>query len=63
MHSGICPEEWMVNNKDIVIELHKEFLEAGTDILYAPTFTANRIKLKEYGKEDRIAYYNNELVN
>lgn len=63
MHSGICPEEWMVNNKDIVIELHKEFLEAGTDILYAPTFTANRIKLKEYGKEDSIAYYNNELVD
>ena len=29
-------------------------MAAGTDILYAPTFTANRIKLEEYGLARQI---------
>lgn len=62
MAPGICPEKWMVENDDIVINLQREFLEAGTDILFAPTFTANRVKLREYGLEDKISYYNRELV-
>ncbi len=63
MESGICPELWMVENADIVCQLQQNFLEAGTDILFAPTFTSNRIKLREYGQEDKVAYYNQELVN
>ncbi len=62
MLSGICPEQWMTDNADIVIDLQRQFLEAGTDILFAPTFTANRIKLKEYGMEDKISYYNKQLI-
>ena len=63
MESGICPELWMVENADIVCQLQQNFLEAGTDILFAPTFTSNRIKLREYVQEDKVAYYNQELVN
>lgn len=62
MSSGICPEQWMVDKAEIVTGLQLEFLESGTDILFAPTFTSNRIKLSEYGQEDNIAYYNEELV-
>ncbi len=62
MTIGACPEQWMTNNEDIVINLKKEYLEAGTDILYTPTFTANRIKLSEYGLEDNISDYNRQLV-
>lgn len=62
MTSGLCPEQWMTDNADIVINLQREFLEAGTDILFAPTFTANRIKLKEYGLEGNISYYNSQLI-
>ncbi|MDE7249197.1 MAG: homocysteine S-methyltransferase family protein, partial [Lachnospiraceae bacterium] len=39
-----------------------EYVEAGSNILYAPTFTANRIKLREYGLEDRIKEINEKLV-
>ena len=49
MPAGVCPELWMVEPEDAVRELQMDFLEAGTDILYAPTFSANRIKLEEYG--------------
>lgn len=59
---GICPEQWMIENKQAVIDLQLKYLEAGTDIIFAPTFTSNRIKLKEYGKEEYIDLYNRELV-
>ena len=62
MPTGVCPEECMLQNPQIVIGLQKEFLEAGSDILFAPTFTANRIKLAEYGLEDKIEEINHGLV-
>jgi 5-methyltetrahydrofolate--homocysteine methyltransferase len=37
-------------------------VEAGSNIVYAPTFTGNRIKLAEYGLEDRLTEINSELV-
>ncbi|SHO51481.1 homocysteine S-methyltransferase family protein [Anaerocolumna xylanovorans] len=62
MPVGVCPEEWILKNPDALIKLQKEYIQAGTDILYAPTFTGNRIKLTEYGLEDRISEINQELV-
>ncbi len=62
MPTGVSPEKWMLENREVIIGLQREFLEAGTDILFAPTFTANRIKLKEYGLEDELERINRELV-
>ncbi len=62
MPAGVSPEIWMLENPQIVTGLQREFLEAGSDIIFAPTFTANRIKLKEYGLADRIGGINRELV-
>lgn len=62
MPAGVCPEKWIMENPDILIGLQKEYVEAGSNILYAPTFTANRIKLREYGLEERIKEINEKLV-
>ena len=62
MPSGVCPEKWILENKEIFIGLQKEYIEAGTNILYAPTFTSNRIKLQEFGLEDQIREINYKLV-
>ncbi|BCN32045.1 homocysteine S-methyltransferase family protein [Anaeromicropila herbilytica] len=62
MQVGVCPEQWILEHKDVLIGLQKEYVEAGTDILYAPTFTANRVKLEEYGLADQIESMNRELV-
>ncbi|MBO5178717.1 MAG: homocysteine S-methyltransferase family protein [Lachnospiraceae bacterium] len=62
MPTGVCPEQWILENKEKAKKLQIAFLEAGTDILYAPTFSANRIKLKEYGLQDKLAEMNRELV-
>ena len=62
MPAGVCPEKWILEHKEIFVGLQKEYVEAGSDIIYAPTFTANRIKLAEYGLEDKIESINRELV-
>ncbi|MDF2844951.1 MAG: hypothetical protein K0R00_3377 [Herbinix sp.] len=62
MPVGVCPEQWILENPEVLIGLQREFLEAGSDIILAPTFTANRLKLAEYGLEERIEEINKKLV-
>ena len=62
MPSGVCPEEWILENPDVLCGLQKEYLEAGSDILYAPTFSGNRFKLTEYGLADQVEEMNLALV-
>lgn len=62
MPMGVCPEAWILENKEIMIDLQRRYVEAGTQILYAPTFTANRIKLEEYDLSDRLEQMNRNLV-
>lgn len=63
MPGGVCPEAWILEHKEVLVSLQKAYVEAGTEILYAPTFTANRIKLKEYGLENRLREINEGLVS
>lgn len=62
MPVGVCPEEWIIENEDVLCNLQKEYIEAGSDVVYAPTFSANRIKLEEYGLSDNIKEINEKLV-
>lgn len=62
MPGGVCPEKWILEHPDIFMGLHREYVEAGSNMIYAPTFTANRIKLKEYHLEGEIERINHELV-
>ena len=51
MPVGVCPEQWILENPEVMIGIQMEYIEAGTDIIYSPTFTSNRVKLSEYGLE------------
>lgn len=62
MPMGCCPETWILEHAGVLCELQRAYVEAGTDILYAPTFTANRIKLEEYGLQDQVEEINMALV-
>lgn len=62
MPSGVCPEQWILEHRDVMLDLQKKYVEKGTDILYAPTFTANRVKLAEYGLGDKLFSMTRELV-
>lgn len=62
MQAGECPELWILNHPDVFVELQKQYILAGSDVLYAPTFTCNRIKLAEYGLEDKLHEMTQQLV-
>ena len=60
--AGVCPEAWILEHKDVMRKLQASYAEAGSNIVYAPTFTGNRIKLSDYGLDDKIQEINTELV-
>ena len=45
-----------------MLQLQKDYVQAGTNILYAPTFTANRVKLAEYHLEKNMTSMIRDLV-
>ncbi len=62
MPAGCCPEKWILDNPKHLIKLQRDYIKAGSNIILAPTFTANRIKLAEYGLEKDIVSINQKLV-
>lgn len=62
MPSGVCPEQWILEHQGVMLQLQKDYVQAGTNILYAPTFTANRVKLAEYHLEKNMTSMIRDLV-
>lgn len=62
MPSGVCPEQWILEHRDVCLKLQMDYAAAGTDILYCPTFSGNRIKLEEYHLADRMEEMITQLV-
>lgn len=46
---GLIPELCCITEPELVTQVHREYLEAGADILYTNTFGANRKKLTGSG--------------
>lgn len=62
MPLGVCPENWILEHPEVLVQLQRAYVDAGTNIVYAPTFTGNRIKLQEYGLESKLEVINTALV-
>ena len=62
MPKGVCTEQWILEHREVLINLQKAYVEAGSQILYAPTFGANAMNLAKYHLEDQIAQMNHDLV-
>lgn len=54
MPSGVCPEQWVCENPDALMEIQREYLENGSDILYTCTLGGNGLKLRDYGIDDVV---------
>ena len=63
MPKGICTEEWVLAHKDVIQNLQRAYIDAGSDIIYAPTFGGNRVSLTMHGLQDRIEEINRTLVS
>lgn len=63
MPRGICTEAWIMEHKEVLQNLQKAYVEAGSQIVYAPTFGGNRYSLVLHGLQDKLAEMNHALVN
>lgn len=62
MPRGVCTEQWICENPKPLQELQRAYEKAGSQVVYAPTFSANRISLKNYGLENHVAELNKALI-
>lgn len=60
--AGMAPDVWMMDNSDVIFGAHKEYADAGADILITNTFGASRWRLAEYQAEGRIREINARAV-
>jgi len=49
-----CYDELNLRNPEIVLEVHKQYVKAGAEILETNTYGANRVKLHGFGIEDEL---------
>lgn len=47
-----------LDNRNILVDIHTEYIQAGADIITTNTFGANRIKLANFGAEKKIKSIN-----
>lgn len=62
MPRNICVEDWILNHPAELIALQRAYVEAGAEIVYSPTFSANRISLRRYHMEDQVQRLNAGLI-
>ena len=62
MPVGVCTEQWVLEHPEVLQNLQRAYVEAGSQIVYAPSFSANRLSLSMYGLEDKLAEMNRALV-
>lgn len=58
MPANCCVENWICEHENILIALQEQYVAAGSDIIYAPTFGANRGRLSSHHMEDDIVRLN-----
>ena len=63
MPRGICTEAWIMEHKEVLQNLQKAYVEAGSQIVNAPTIGGNRYSLGLHGLQDKLAEMNHALVN
>ena len=62
MPVGVCTEQWVLEHPEVLQDLQRAYVEAGSQIVYAPSFSANRLSLSMYALEDKLAEMNRALV-
>lgn len=65
LKGGECGEYWNLTNQEAVREVHRAYLEAGSDVLQTNTFPGNRIHLERFGlgeKTYEINYWGARLA-
>ena len=63
MPVGVSTELWVLEHPQVIQKLQMEYAEAGSQIIYAPTFSANRMSLAMHDFQGDIRKLNADLVS
>ena len=63
LQAGAFVPEVVLDNPEVVMQLHREFIRAGSDVVQAFTYYAHREKLRIINKEDLIVPLQREALN
>lgn len=55
-------EELNVEKPEIIEKIHREYIDAGADVIQTNTYGANSLKLARYGLEDRVKEFNEAAI-
>ncbi len=62
MPRGCCTERWILQNPQALLQLQRAYVDAGSQIIYAPTFQAQPIALEKVGLDKDTERINEQLV-
>ncbi|MFH1862926.1 MAG: homocysteine S-methyltransferase family protein [bacterium] len=60
--AGVAPEVWVLQHPQRIEQVHREYAEAGAEVITTCTFGANRLRLQKQGWQDQIAEINRQAV-
>ncbi len=61
MPRGVCSEQWILEHPQVAEDLQRAYRDAGSQVIYAPTFSANRISMETMGMASQVERFNREL--
>jgi len=59
---GVCPEELCLTHPDDIIDIHRQYVDAGANVIETNSFGASSLKLQEYGLEKKTREINTAAV-
>ena len=51
---GKTAEEWVMENPEKILQLHRDFINAGSDVILTSTFGGSKIRLEQSGLADHF---------
>jgi 5-methyltetrahydrofolate--homocysteine methyltransferase len=56
------PEEFLLEEPEVIYQIHRTYIEAGADVIESNSFSGNRLKLAQVGLEKKLARINTLAV-
>ena len=58
----VSAEQWVLEHPESILDIQKSYVASGSNVLYSPSFGANRRKLEEHGIFNKTDEYNRRLA-
>lgn len=62
LKAGESPEGWNIEKPALIVDIHRKYFEAGSDVVHTNTFGANAVKLADRGLSDKMETINRQAA-